>query len=173
MCDHPKKFAPTPLADTMDPLSATASEATCYQLASEGAVQYFRYLRGERRADRDCDLVIARIEVLKMSLHHLQQMLTDERSDAKSGTRLNLLNDIVDVSRALRSKISGSNLGRPKLERSPGGNCLSIPLAETEGLQAMTTLCDFAGAVNMALSIGTQYWHQRDRTRHRDPNQRH
>ena len=147
----------------MDPLSATASVIACYQLASAVGVQCFRYIRGVQQANTDCDLVIAQIENFKKSLHHLQQMLTDEKSDAKYGSRLMRLEDIVNGnSKSL--KLCSQELEKIKtklVEAQSGGNLkaaihrFSWPLKREEVNQAMTTLDHFASAVDWALSTDT------------------
>ena len=147
----------------IDPLSATASVIACYQLASVVGAQCFRYIRGVQQAERDCDLVIARIETFKNSLHYLQQMLTDEKSHAKEGGRLTPLKGIVNGNSAsLKACSEQLRKIEEKLDKAQSGGSFKIalhrltwPLKQEELKHAMTTLDDFARAVDLALNIDT------------------
>lgn len=145
----------------MDPLSAAASVIACYQLTSEIVCQCLRYVRGVRQAHKDGDLVIAQIQMFQMSLHHLQAIIANEEANPKGGTRLKFLQDIMEgnsTSLLLCSK-ELEKIRAKLINAQSGGHLretfhkLSWPLKQEEVDRAITTLDNFAAAIQRGLAI--------------------
>lgn len=147
----------------MDPLSVTAGVIACYQLASAVGALSIRYVKGVRDAGRDGDFVIAQIETFIKQLLHLQKMVMDETSSQGTGSRLKLLENMIDGHSA-SLKVCSQELEKikAKLEKAHSErgfkivvHRLSWPLKQEEVNQAMATLASFGDAIERALSIET------------------
>ena len=145
----------------MDPLSATASVIACYQLASKVACQCLRYVRGVRQADKEGDLVVAQIRMFQLSLYHLQRMIANEAENPSGGSRLKFLSEIMNSNSAsilLCSKELEEIQAKLAKAQSSGNlrqafHKLSWPLKQEEVDRAVSTIKNFAAAVDRGLAI--------------------
>ena len=147
----------------MDPVSATASVITCYQLASVVTTHCFCYLKGVKEAFQDGDLLIARIEVFQKSLCSLQRLLAEEKSSPLEAGRLHYLEDIMLGNSMLLDRCSQElEKTKKKLIKAQSGmqskrlfHRLSWPLKREEVEQLFQSMEGFVSAIDRALDFDT------------------
>ena len=145
----------------MDPLSAFASVAAIFQLASAVSSLCFRYGKALRGADRDADVVINEIDTFQRYLRTLKDVLVDEDLKIDGSGRLQNLDKIINgesavlknCERDLESikqkldKVQSEGRFREAIHR------FSWPLRKEDVQKTLDTLKRFTEAVDRALNI--------------------